>query len=287
MRREPWDSNDIENYREFQRDIVSVRRGVSDKLCLIGAGLHWSHLRGLSQLVSLHVMAEVCGDPNVLSGLSSLRNLSLDYCDGLEDSTLDFLSSLKSLRTLSLCGSAFRGSLTPLTSLRWLEVLHLETLEGWHSEVCSLKPLRSMIRLRELEINRYDSLTSLAGLEGTRALKSLDVCATQVNDISALEGLTSLEELNLSSTQVTNLEPLRNLVNLRELNLSNTHVTNLEPLRGLVNLHTITLCETHVHDLTPLLGLPELEFVDVRCCKNLGREAKIDFEHKSDAELKG
>lgn len=64
----------------------------------------------------------------------------------------------------------------------------------------------------------------------TPHIKSLDLSAISVRDLSPLTGLTNLQGLNLGGTSVSDLSPLTGLTNLQRLDLMDTSVSDLSPL---------------------------------------------------------
>ena len=94
-------------------------------------------------------------------------------------------------------------------------------------------------------------------------LRELDLCDTDVHNISALSGLTSLLKLNLSSTAVSDIRPLAGLSSLKELALTETHVKDISPLASLTSLSTLKLRRTAVRDISPLAALSSLSWLDL------------------------
>jgi len=103
-------------------------------------------------------------------------------------------------------------------------------------------------------------ITPLAGL---RSLRYLNLCYTQVTNISPLEGL-ALECIYLGSTLVSNFNPLTSLTHLQDLDLSKTLIEDLTPLVSLSSLQFLDLYRTKVTDLGPLSALMCLRSLNVR-----------------------
>lgn len=104
-----------------------------------------------------------------------------------------------------------------------------------------------------------------------RGIKSLDLTATNISDVSSISTLTSLEHLSLAITPVSDIKAIENLTNLKRLDLHLTQVNDLTPLSRLVNLEFLDLAYLAVGDLSPLSQLIHLRHL------NMKNNGVIDF----------
>ena len=92
----------------------------------------------------------------------------------------------------------------------------------------------------------------------SKALLSIDLSNTLVQDLTPLAAHTNLESLNLNFTLVSDLTPLKNLRNLKSLSVNGTRVIDLTPLQDLTELRTLSIYNTLVSDLSALTNLTGL-----------------------------
>jgi len=79
-----------------------------------------------------------------------------------------------------------------------------------------------------------------------KAVKNLDLSATDVGGISALENLTQLKDLSLAGTGVSDISALEKLTALWRLSLSGTRVSDISPLENIKSLKLLDLQGTKV-----------------------------------------
>jgi hypothetical protein len=125
-----------------------------------------------SSVVSLQIWHCKYRSVDPVRRLRKLRKLVI--CP-LPDGTLDFLSSLKELRQLTIQHLPKVRDLSPLATLRRLETLGLSTLASWDAsgrvvEVRSLAPIADLPRLKYL--------TLFGIVPKTRSLRALERCDT-------------------------------------------------------------------------------------------------------------
>ena len=211
------------------------------------------HLEGAARLGDL--MA-VCG------GLTSLRDLSLRYCDAndlqppdalnrltrlalgsFSEASLRRLASLPSLISLDISGKL--EDLGPLTTLSGLQHLKLGCC---HNLLHNLSPLSSCSALRHLELQDCRCLSSIAPLAACSTLEYLDMgnawgIRDSMTDFSALHNLPQLQYLGLHGHYgLSSLDQLSALLTLKTLALKSCRgIRELSSLSSLTALRRLEL----------------------------------------------
>ncbi|MYF98683.1 leucine-rich repeat domain-containing protein [Candidatus Poribacteria bacterium] len=154
----------------------------------------WSHpIQDFSSLI------------RTISGLTNLRELSLEI-GGISDiSPLAELTNLKHLGEVRLNGNQI-SDIKPLAKLTKLHKLWLHVNQI--SDITSLKELTNLRELR-LGYNRISEITPLASLA---KLNRLWLNNNQINDVTPLAELVNLQELYLEGNQIMNRKPLFELL---------------------------------------------------------------------------
>lgn len=108
-----------------------------------------------------------------------------------------------------------------------------------------------------------DVLYTLGEKEFSASVRTLNLRAEYVYDISVLANCTDLEELELSYTSVSDLSPLAGLSRLRELQLEGLYLTDISALAGLTSLESLSLRGNFIEDYSVLGGFPHLTSLSV------------------------
>ncbi|HEX7379673.1 MAG TPA: hypothetical protein VF278_21295 [Pirellulales bacterium] len=229
-----------------------------------------AHLRQLRKLRWLDVSRECLSDAGI-EAVASLGTLDVLSLAGASDGDLARLSNLKRLRCLELLDAKVTDDgLASLAELPRLERLRLSgiyvtgagfarlsqlsrlwqlDLHGCGLENDGLAGLENLRALCSLNIANTPVTGALAHLGKLRSLRRLNLCGTEINDLSlsGLPSLPRLEELILSNTRITGkgLGPLNRLPALRELDLGGTRVASLAAidLNQLPRLTLVSICE--------------------------------------------
>lgn len=127
------------------------------------------------------------------------------------------------------------------------------------------KYLKSISRLRKLNIHGNKSIVNLDPLIEITDLRELDCSGTSVNNLTPLRNLNYLEKLNCSFTTVPDLSPLLYSVSLRDVAFHHTLVEDLDPLAGLTELESINCSHSFIYQLKAIEGLKKLKTLD---CSN-------------------
>jgi hypothetical protein len=166
-------------------------------------------------------------DLNLLENADELQTLHI-YCDN-EVEDLTFLSSLKSLEHLTLNDLEGMNSLRGLESVS--ENLSSLTLEGMDSvkefETTFLFPQLEEFNLSALEISNLGFLKQMPNL------LHLDLTCPNLSDFSGLSDLAGLENLELDQFDECNLQSLSACFNLTELNIYRVEfLENIDSIKG-------------------------------------------------------
>lgn len=205
----------------------------------------------------------------VLSHLPRLEELNVS-CNQL--STLEALEEHPRLRVLRAdASSASCGKLGDIAAVGTLTQLELLSLDG--QDLVDLSVVSSLSRLAELSLNYNDlsvlpdfsglvrltelylagnsTLTSVSGLASGPSLLTLDVSATDVNDLTPVSSQAQLTTLRVSGSNLIDLSPLAGLTQLRVLAASQNLIADLSPLSGLA-LQQLDLFQNSIQDIEPL-----------------------------------
>ena len=97
------------------------------------------------------------------------------------------------------------------------------------------------------------------GITGLSKLKSLNLYANELSDLSSIAYLDTIEELKVHTNNIEDLTPIKNFKNLKKLNMSGNDITDFSPLEDLP-LESLEISEYLIPklDLTPLMGKDNL-----------------------------
>ena len=231
-----------------------------------GAAITDEDLAGLTQLASdghVDVPSGVWFNPfeqasaagiRYLDGLELAVNIeSLDLYDHDAVSDLFPLSGLTSLRSLSLPYNQV-SDVSPLSGLTNLRQLNLTG-----NEVSDLSPL-SGLSLEGLFL--HDNLISeVSPVANIGTLQWLSLGRNIVRDVSPLTELTELRQLWLDGNPIADFSPLAMLAGPWQLDLGHTGMSDvdLRHLSELRNLSVVYVANNRISDLSPLAELHLLE----------------------------
>lgn len=97
------------------------------------------------------------------------------------------------------------------------------------------------------------------GITGLSKLKSLNLYANELSDLSSIAYLDTIEELKVHTNKIEDLTPIKNFKNLKRLNIFGNDITDISPLEDLP-LESLEISEYLISklDLTPLMGKDNL-----------------------------
>ncbi|MCR5014296.1 MAG: hypothetical protein K6A28_05950 [Bacteroidales bacterium] len=130
------------------------------------------------------------------------------------------------------------------------------------NSVNSLEPIRSFRWLEKLSIVSQD-VHDLRPLADKPYLSELLAQNNPIDDLSPLENDTLLTVLNIENTQVTDIAVVENLRHLRILNASGTGIKSLKPLSKLNELEELLVNNTNVKSISPIEDLPSLKLLKI------------------------
>jgi hypothetical protein len=226
------------------------------------------------------------------NSMSHLTALHLGNEDFGDEEPWGLLAKLSNLQDLSLDVSA-RGDPSPLSELRRLTYLHLNSLRGPGPDppapfgLSSLQPLSTLQQLEELRLGEHAcAATSLQGLaelnmkqlriKHSSRLRSLEGISPMLTELilidaqhlTSLVGIgvcTSMEKLSLYRCSVSSLQPLRDLSRLKQLEVSGSCINSVDGINSMSMLQHLSFKEcsslTHLLEVEHLIALESLEVV--------------------------
>ena len=189
-----------------------------------------------------------------LSGLRGLDNIVSLYLYNNNISEIEPLTTLIKLEDLSLAANRI-NDITPLLKIKnqlvSLSISHNDDLED-------ISCLSEFTELEHLDLVLESiSDSDIIVLSHLKKLRSIDLCYTEISEISPLSNLDRLEEVILYETNVRDLSPLSGITSITKLHLQDTQVFDLSPLSGLVNLRDLALYGNRgIRDYSPIRSLP-------------------------------
>ena len=215
-----------------------------------------------------------------LSDLTHLPNLThLEICN-LDVDSLEFLSSLLKLDTLTLSGSTF-----PAEQLSVISALpSLKTLSLADCSLSTIDYLENAQSITALDLSN-NTIRNLDVLKTMPNLKHLNLQHNAVNSLEILEELVNLEVLNVGFNSVTSLKPVSHCPKLTELVADNNSISNLDGLKDLAQLQLLSVDYNGISDISVLSNLTALKNVsiasnhitDIAALGNLSQLEILDF----------
>lgn len=141
--------------------------------------------------------------------------------------------------------------------------IQIEVLEaaGGRERISDISPLRSLINLRELNLDSNHNLSNINPIATLTKLQILNISNTKVSDITPLADLTILQELYMWNTNVTNLKPIETLTKLQKLVLWENQTSDISPLASLTDLWFLSLDSKNLSDISSLSSLTNLKYL--------------------------
>ena len=126
--------------------------------------------------------------------------------------------------------------------------------------ITSLEPIRNFYWLEKANFNRQ-GIRDIQPLANKPFLTELQLKDNPVSDLSPLENDTLLTVLNLENTQITDIAKLETLTHLRILNAGGTAIKNLKPLAKMRELEELLINNTNVKSISPIENIPSLKLL--------------------------
>jgi predicted DNA-binding WGR domain protein len=148
------------------------------------------------------------------------------------------------------------GDVIKAWSLRELSI-------GSESQITTIEPLRSMVKLEKLVI-QAPFINDISPLADVSQLTELSISSSEVEDISALNKLRHLKKLNLSGSSVKNLKPLADIF-VMSLKLNDTPLEVVDELSALNyhHLYHLEMSNTKVEDLSQLKRFTNVKILNI------------------------
>lgn len=233
-----------------------------------------------------------------LGSMSTLRHISLQWCEMLPDDAIESLVGLKQLRSMDLshCTTLSTAGLCALSALSGLKILVLNStqaddkvlqvlcaslaLEQLCLDDClitntGLRALASQRSLWSLDLNGCNNITDLEPVATLKSLQKLGLCECyNISDqsLTHLSDLVLLQELDLCNTDVSEggLSALHRLPSLRVLDLGEQPLSGvgLRAIGSLTSLEKVTLSvSVSDADMQAVACLTGLRSLDLSVCK--------------------
>jgi hypothetical protein len=142
----------------------------------------------------------------------------------------------------------------------------LEFLELAITPKTDLKPLRTLVKLKELNLRgKSKGALDLSFVSSMKKLEGLDIRGPRVDSLEALATVRTLKKLGVTEGGIGSLEPLRKVKQLERVFLPNQKLTSLEPLAPhAATLRYVQVPGNQVSDVAPLAGATALTFLGLK-----------------------
>jgi internalin A len=192
-----------------------------------------SHLKEMKQLTSLDL------GRNNLSDISSLKDLrAISYLDLGENEKINYYSSLKELRGLTLLGLE-KNKVSDISFLS--ELKGLKSLDLANNKIIDTLPLKELKSLSSLDLSDNKESKDFSFLVGLENLTSLDLSSCEKINYSILSELHKLTSLGLNKNKIEDTSFLKELKNLISLNLKSNQITDISFLNEFKHLDLVDL----------------------------------------------
>jgi len=223
----------------------------------------------LSEITTMNLSESPLTDLSSISGVSSLRTLSLPVNKPAVDelSGYDALMSCPKLAELSLHRASFDNLSAEL--VRKLESLTLY-YDGKNSDIPDLS---AAVSLTSLELDECDKVLSLEEISHLQKLESLTIFnGFSIGELDPISELDSLKKLRLvACSRCWDFGPVGDLVSLEWLSIShNRSIEDLTWIGGLSNLARLSIYEcTGLYDIDDIVELTALTRLELNNCTNI------------------
>ncbi|WOG98160.1 hypothetical protein DCAR_0417501 [Daucus carota subsp. sativus] len=201
-----------------------------------------------------------------VSSLSSLRELSLSYCASLEE-----LKGLDALKHLEVIDLSHCSALKSIEDNSFQHMSRLQMLDLSFTKIKTLPDLSEANSLRRLILKKCTNL-ELLSLPDLSKLVELNLSSVILpnGDAKFVNSMCHLELLDLSETHLNHLPSMSNLKSLNQLYLGGCLDLNVAiDLHELTELEVLDLSGTAVSKLENLDRLCKLRHLLLRNCSNI------------------
>lgn len=193
--------------------------------------------------------------------------------------SLSHLSTLASLKTLSLSGTKFPvediSYLASLPALQELDLSHcgLSTIVGIsdsqslsklnlsNNTIRNLDALAPMSTLTELDLS-HNAVTSLSALGSLGSLSKLLVNYNAISSLKPLSGCVKLAHLEADYNELSKLNGIEHLPLLTHLSVDYNSISDVTLLNGCLDMVNLSIASNDIKDITSLFTLTKLQIFD-------------------------
>lgn len=213
---------------ENERELVKAENLKCLELDMYDGTMEFSSLGALTGLEELVISSQNVRDIGFVSGMASLKRLSLEYGEFLSLAPIGERGDLEEL-VIDSCDEI--KDMSVVSGLVKLKNLRLELPYG-----CPEPDLSSLTGLEELYLDGFEQTGFLRGMSG---LTKLTLYGCQISNESDFEGLASLKELTCSSFTAVARDYgfITRLPALETLNMAGT--ATYEDISGIFNMPTL------------------------------------------------
>jgi len=208
----------------------------------------------LPNLEKLTIQNHTIESLDFLSSLTSLKTLDLTGCR-MPTEALSVLAQLPALTDLTLSDCAL-STIAPL-----MNAPNLTRLDLSHNTIRNLEALAPMSTLVELDL-QHNALTDLSVLGSLKGLEKLHIGYNSISDLSPISGCGGLRWLDASNNYLTQLGPIASLPLLEYLSVEYNQLTDVSVLGGCTGLTELHIASNTITDIASLSTLTKLEIFD-------------------------
>ena len=210
----------------------------------------------LRQLSFIAIQDKSIADLSPFIGLNKLRHLDLSH------NNVSDLSALEQLKELSILSVNYNR----IKELKVLDMPRLRRLYISGNPLGSLVGLSGMYNLRRLVLNNtdiedYEGIESLDGLQYAKRLEYLEVAGVKLQRADYVEQMRLLRNLNLSTNSLVKMPTISSKY-LHTLDLSSNSISELDFISTNRNLRKVSFSANKITELSILENLPYLVVVD-------------------------
>lgn len=202
-------------------------------------------------------------------GLFGLTEIDLTG-NVLFDADIETLLNCSNLETLKLGDISNISTIYPLTKLKNLHTLYIESgcTEKIFSEIIGMNNLKNL-EVTNSKINYLPEnktfLTKLSlknclvyditKISTYKTLEHLDLSQNLISDISGIENLKKLNYLNLSNNKISDISDIVSIISLKSLDISNNEIYNVRDISNLFFLETVNMSNNQIASVIEFANL--------------------------------
>jgi Leucine-rich repeat (LRR) protein len=229
-------------------------------------------MKGKEKLQTLYLY----GHSNLVD-VSGLENLNITYFELFNNSKLENIASIGTLKNLQNLYISGNGSLKKIPDVSDLEKLtYLELVSN--GSLVDISELAYLYNLPSLKIHNNDSLSDISALASLEKLNSLTLSDNPISDISPISDL-NITSLTISNNPISDISPIGNLKKLDYLSLHDNNISDISPIGNVKTLTTLNLSSSTVSDISVLSNLENLSTLYLRYLNSV-----TDFSPLEDLE---